>query len=602
MSLFAGAGDREIPSMRSVQSVERVLQTVFPRGTTPLRDGSIVKMPILPTDVFAGVGILIEYSGIYHRLKPAELSTENTTAGQKIIRHLATQNNKKPRPITAGDIIESGPKYWVTLGKAWRGNSSFYGPVSLLWNEIIKERLQSVVSLEKRPAELTWLKAALALFAICDEACEGLGYVDGNWIDFAFQHSQSKPKAEIIDKNHPSHLRSTAKDGSMCVLADENVVCVMPKSRTPMVGCTLRAMSHNLALLPPPHKASAFWYRPPLKLEKNTKPLNILLVPFPYQIDARDFTAIEMEGSYAPEFDRWGEFELRQSWLQKAKVPSLIEELLEAGTTKGTTVEGVVFPEFSLDWRTYSDLVETLRKPNYKSVRFLISGSSEDGTDGDVKKGNFVLTTMFYDDPKGGERVAVTSARGKHHRWRLNGSQVESYCLDNVLDANTFWWENIDLTERRISSTVFRESSVFTTLICEDLARSEPVHSVLQSIGPNLVFVLLMDGPQLKDRWAARNATGLAEDPGSSVLTFTCRALLHRQSERVDGYPPNYTIALWKDDSQRIREIKCEPGLDAVIVTLSAARAKETTLDGRANSDAWAWRMSGYIQIKRNAT
>ncbi len=585
--------------MRSQQSVERVLQTVFPRGTTPSRDGLIAAMPFLPTDVFAGVGTLIEYSGIYHRLKPAELATENAAAAQKIIRHLDTRSGKSSKAPTAHDIIESGPKYWVKLGKAWRANSELYDVVCLLWNQIIEDRSQPVVTLESRPADRKWLKAALALFAICDEACEGLGYVDGNWIDFAFQRSQSRPKAEIIDKNHPSHLRSTAKDGSMCVLADENVVCVMPKSRTPMVGCTLRTLSHNLALLPPPHKASAFWYRPPLKLEKNTKPLNILLVPFPYQIDSRDFTAIEMEGSYAPEFDRWGEFELRQSWLQKAKVPALVEELLEAGFAKGTTVEGIIFPEYSLDWKTYSELVERLLNPEYKNIKFLVSGSSEDGTDGDVKKGNFVLTSMFYDDPTGGDRVAVTSARGKHHRWRLNGSQVESYCLDNVLDANTFWWENIDLTERRINSTVFRESSVFTTLICEDLARSEPVHSVLQSIGPNLVFVLLMDGPQLKDRWAARNATGLAEDPGSSVLTFTSRALLGRQSERVDGHAPNYTIALWKDDTQRIREIKCEPDLDAVIVTLSAARAKETTLDGRANSDAWAWRMSGYIQVKR---
>ena len=71
--------------------------------------------------------------------------------------------------------------------------------------------------------------------------------------------------------------------------------------------------------------------------------------------------------------------------------------------------------------------------------------------------------------------------------------------------------------------TTFRRKSIFSALICEDLARSEPCHSAVRSVGPNLVFVLLMDGPQIASRWSARYATSLADDPGSAVLTLTSR-------------------------------------------------------------------------------
>ena len=43
----------------------------------------------------------------------------------------------------------------------------------------------------------------------------------------------------------------------------------------------------------------------------------------------------------------------------------------------------------------------------------------------------------------------------------------------------------------------------------------------MHAIGPNLVFTLLMNGPQLKTRWPARYAKILADDPGSSVLSIT---------------------------------------------------------------------------------
>ena len=595
--------------MRSTTSVGSVIRAVFPIGTVSspqLTDATFKNthgtMPQWPTDVFALAGTLVEYSGIYHRLKPAKLSSYDETALARVKQQLqvvksAPIENIADHAITALDIIKAGTQMWCEFGQLWRTNSDYFPLIAPLWNLLVENERESVrLTNVPNMDDIAWASAALALLVISDEACEGLGYLDGSWIERPFRDAANE---ENIEGAYPGHIQPPFQDGSMTLLADESVVCVMPKSRTATIGCTMRTLSHNLALLPPPHKASSFWLRSPQNLEKNTKPLNLLLVPYPYEIDAQDFKGTDSEQSYPPQFDRWGEFDLHQNWLKEGsgrdKIDRKITDLLDLAKKQGTLIEGIVLPEYALDWKTYACIVEELRDKKYESVRFLVSGCSEEYSKN--KPGNFVLTTVFYEAAGVERRVAITTSRGKHHRWRLNGSQVATYCLDGVLDANTFWWENIPLTDRKINNIVFREGSVFATLICEDLARSEPVHSVLQSIGPNLVFVLLMDGPQLETRWAARNATGLTEDPGSSVLTFTCRALLTRQAQRGYGHKPNYTVALWKDDTQNIQLIECPPENDAAIVTLSAARAKETTLDGRANSNAWAWRMSGYQLI-----
>jgi len=140
-------------------------------------------------------------------------------------------------------------------------------------------------------------------------------------------------------------------------------------------------------------------------------------------------------------------------------------------------------------------------------------------------------------------------------------------------------------------------------MICEDLARSDPCHEVLRAIGPNLVFVLLMDGPQLPVRWSARYATGLSDDPGSSVLTFTSRGLLARSNDVLERMTvlergtraPNWTIALWKDAQNSAYPIECPPNSQAVLLKLRGQRSYEATLDGRQDDSGFTWRRSGNV-------
>ena len=125
-------------------------------------------------------------------------------------------------------------------------------------------------------------------------------------------------------------------------------------------------------------------------------------------------------------------------------------------------------------------------------------------------------------------------------------------------------------------------------MICEDLARSDPCHQVLRSIGPNIVFVLLMDGPQLPTRWPARYASTLADDPGSAVLTFTSLGLVDRTNATA-AFPSSRAIALWKDDTGRTREIICPSSAQSVVISLKSEKATDRTLDGRENSDTRRW-------------
>jgi hypothetical protein len=116
-------------------------------------------------------------------------------------------------------------------------------------------------------------------------------------------------------------------------------------------------------------------------------------------------------------------------------------------------------------------------------------------------------------------------------------------------------------------------------------------------VGPNLVFVLLMDGPQLSSRWSARYATILADDPGSAVLTLTSLGLMERTNS-AGHYPPCRRIALWKDDTGHTVQIDCPTNAQAVLVTLAGKSAEESTLDGRPNSDTQAWRYHGHQPIR----
>ena len=123
-------------------------------------------------------------------------------------------------------------------------------------------------------------------------------------------------------------------------------------------------------------------------------------------------------------------------------------------------------------------------------------------------------------------------------------------------------------------------------LVCEDLARVDPVAELIRAVGPTLVIALLLDGPQLQHRWPARYSSVLADDPGSSVLSVTCLGMAHRY--QAPGRPPSRVIGLWKDVKMGFRELEFGDHAQGLLLKLRAETREEFTADGRSDGAAAA--------------
>ena len=155
------------------------------------------------------------------------------------------------------------------------------------------------------------------------------------------------------------------------------------------------------------------------------------------------------------------------------------------------------------------------------------------------------------------------------------------YGLGSCLDIEGNWWEHISIDKRELYFVVLDEWLTVCALICEDLARQDPVSEIVRAVGPNLVIALLMDGPQLAQRWPARYATVLADDPGSSVLTLTSVGMSQlSRPPSIQGR--SRAMALWKDaKTGEAVTINLPPNEDGVILSLSRERETEWAADGR---------------------
>ena len=124
---------------------------------------------------------------------------------------------------------------------------------------------------------------------------------------------------------------------------------------------------------------------------------------------------------------------------------------------------------------------------------------------------------------------------------------------------------------------------------------------MIRAVGPNLVFALLMDGPQLSHRWPGRYAMALADDPGSSVLSVTSLGLLERSNHRYQS--SKRIIALWRDPLGTTRELDLPKDKQALLLSLTRKATEEYTLDGRGDGgSAYIWRLGGCVPITSGLT
>lgn len=590
--------------------------------------------PRMPYDVFAFAAHLIENAGIYHRIQPLKVAANVVGTGGST--HVSSS---APLDVSHADrdLVSRTAKAWCEVAQPWGPMSDFARALtaSPTWDGLIPlfESWWIVTAvcggspiLETQSVDgdqPIWWKHVWRLLAIADEAAAGTGFQfdveemkkfnagessDLRWFEFEMMIEHAFRNLDGSTGSTGS-TNGKAEFGDITTLsvARPTLLNVLPKVRTPSVGCTLRSLSHHLALLPPSGIVRGRWtpsyLRPrPKHGSMPSGVMNLLLVPMPYSITAQAFEQARIEDKAGSDsgVPRIGYFDVNQKWITEvrpAKLMAFLDDLIGTAKSHASQIHGIVLPELALDHPSF----ESIRKHVSKylpEAEILISGVSDDGAG---RPGNFVAVATFPGRPDQQGSDHRQTVREKHHRWKLDQTQIRDYGLLGALSPELSWWENISLEARQVDFTVLRRESVLAAMICEDLARVDPCQQVIRAIGPNLVVALLMDAPQIEARWPARYATVLAEDPGCSVLTLTSRGLMTRQ-HRLGTFKSNgddRVVAMWRDDGNSSpKRLRCPYDAQGVLLTVAERSVSDVALDGRVDSRARAWKYVGDVPLR----
>jgi hypothetical protein len=290
----------------------------------------------------------------------------------------------------------------------------------------------------------------------------------------------------------------------------------------------------------------------------------MLLFPWPFAVEASAF--VDVEGPLRNlDLDKFGFFDFRPAYAHEDLLASF-RRAVQGSRDHTGPADAAVLPECAVTPDEFDALWEVCRE---EGVKVLLAG--------------------------------VRGPGSNEARLRIGDgdeTQIRTYDIGNSLNPARRWWESTKLQPRALTFVAFNEWLTMCHLICEDLARFDPVAQVVRGVGPTLLVALLLDGPQIPKRWSARYSSVLADDPGTSVLTFTSIGMAVR-SRRSPTDPPNRTVAFWRDAKDGEREIPLEDGALAVLLTLWPNWVEEFTADGRPDG-AVAGRVifGGYSQIR----
>jgi hypothetical protein len=447
------------------------------------------------------------------------------------------------------DAVAAAARRWSS--RAEDRNQAIPGLLAQEW-AVLRERAENPLNDLTQARDWRLCQALLTLHAIADEACAGLGIASGaSSADGLLYRARAR---ELL-----------ARTGSVARIP-AHLVRVLPKVRTPPTGSSVRALSRNACVLGP--GVEARWHKAPPR-GRGTQPsgerVNYLLLPWPLRIRASDFRPVRgplqrLAG------DPFGFFEFAPS--ERLDL-ALTDRVLAAARDRAGAVDVVVLPESAVEDAEIDDLEMLLAR---HGVTGLITGIRERPQPGQFPR-NWVHIGVFT----GGQWMHIRQS--KHHRWSLDDTQIRQYHLGGALHPHTRWWEAIEVPPRSVQFVEFGDGVTLASLVCEDLAQTDDVASVIRSVGPMIVVTPLLDGPQLSSRWAARYAGILADDPGSAVLTLTSFGMAQRSG--LPGQNSSPVVALWKSPGQQTRQISLEPGSQGILLSASIARATRRSFDGR---------------------
>src|SRR5262245_14368606 len=462
------------------------------------------------------------------------------------------------------DAVVDAGREWSAWVEARRG--AVPGMVAEEWGVVLERADLPLADLAEG---LDWrvCQALLSLHAIADEACAGLG--------------SATERAEGQGAGYRARGRELlARTGSLARIEPRRVR-VLPKVRTPPSGrpaFSRYACVQGAELEASWHKVAARH----LGTDPRAEHVNLLLLPWPLRVRESDFRAVD--GSVQRlEHDPFGFFEFAPA--ERLDL-DLVDRVLTAARDEADDVDVVVLPEAAIDESEIDELEAVLDR---HGVVYLTAGIRQRSPGPGQLPANWVHTGVNprlrkgAGPPAGPGREWFHIRQNKHHRWSLDESQIFQYHLAGALHPHVRWWEAMEVPPRSLQFVSLGEEITIVSLVCQDLAVTDELADVIRSVGPTVVFTVLLDGPQLASRWAARYASVFADDPGSVVLTLTSYGMAQRS--RPPGVEASPIVALLKDADQGFREIPLEPGAQAVLLTAAGSRTIRRTADGRRPVD-----------------
>lgn len=341
------------------------------------------------------------------------------------------------------------------------------------------------------------------------------------------------------------------------------------KSSVPQTGLTMNNVTQNLTFIKPtvkPHivsnkaKSQAF----------NKSSYNILFLPWPKEVSSESFKIAQNDPNMEMN-EYFGFFDYKPN--KSIEVKSFLAALKE-GIKRVGQIDLIVFPECAMSEQTFIDIRNDLSTIFKEHAPSLLSGVYANDTEGysvNSAKLAFINELGTYQ----------TEEQRKHHRWFLDQNQLRNYNLSGALDPGRKWWEKIKIGRRRLLTVHSNKKVTLCPLICEDLARQEPVAQAVRSVGANLVVSLLLDGPQLGFRWPGKYAAVLSDDPGSSVLSVTALGMTQRATGL--GHDPSSDVALWSEPGEGTKTLSLKDGYDGLMLELEVVQHEQWTIDGRVD-------------------
>ena len=197
---------------------------------------------------------------------------------------------------------------------------------------------------------------------------------------------------------------------------------------------------------------------PWLNQDENT--VNILVVPIPYKVSAGDFKVVDedcLENEYDVGRSRYFEFSP-----SAAVDPESIKTLIINANKECKRVHILVFPETSLTGEDLDDLkTHLINNLPAHEIPLIVSGIRGKSKHSGLPINQVELSIFFA-----GKWYSLRQS--KHHRWKINRSQIQQYSLSASLSPAYDWWEGIEVPHRLLNFLCPDGWLTLCPLICEE--------------------------------------------------------------------------------------------------------------------------------------